>query len=123
MLDPIKILVIDDEEYLRRTLALILKRQGYSVETAASVADAKKCLQAATFNLAFLDLKLPDANGLTFLPELRSRYPTMPVIILTAHDNLGVALEAIECGAADFLLKPVDPPFLLARIKEALAKV
>ncbi len=122
MSDTISILVIDDEENLRRTMAMILNRQGYFVVTAGSVAEARKCVQAGTYNLAFLDLKLPDGNGLTLLPELRSQYPHMPVIILTAHDNLGVALEAVESGARDFLLKPVDPPVLLARIKEILAE-
>jgi DNA-binding response OmpR family regulator len=121
MSDTTSILVIDDEENLRRTLALILKREGYVVTTAASVAEARKCLLANTFNLAFLNLKLPDASGLTLLPELRSQYPDMLVMILTAHDKLGVALEAVRNGARDYLLKPIDPPFLLARIKEVLA--
>jgi DNA-binding response OmpR family regulator len=122
MSDTASILVIDDEENLRRTMKLILQREGYVVTTAGSIADARKCLQAGTFNLVFLDLKLPDANGLTLLPELRSQYPHMPVIILTANDKLGVACESVQNGARDYLLKPVDPPFLLARIKEVLAE-
>lgn len=116
------ILVVDDEENLRHTLALILQREGYTVMTAASVGDARGCLEASAYDLVFLDLKLPDASGLTLLPDLRSQYPNMPVLILTAHDKLGVALEAVRNGAHDYLLKPVDPPVLLARVKEVLAE-
>jgi DNA-binding response OmpR family regulator len=115
------ILVVDDEENLRRTLALILQREGYSVTTAASVGEARECLKAGAIDLVFLDVKLPDASGLTLLTEMRDQYPGVPVLILTAHDKLGVALEAVRNGAHDYLLKPVDPPILIARVKEVLA--
>ncbi len=121
MTENASILVVDDEENLRRTLALILQREGYNVMTAASVGEARGCLETNEFDLVFLDLKLPDASGLTLLPEMRSQHPAMPVIILTAHDKLGSALEAVRYGALDYLLKPVDPPVLLARVKEVLA--
>jgi two-component system, NtrC family, response regulator PilR len=114
------ILVVDDEENLRRTLALILQREGYNVVTAASVGEARQCLAGGAFNLIFLDVKLPDASGLTLLPEIRDQYPGIPVLVLTAHDKLGVALEAVRNGAHDYLLKPVDPPILVARVKEVL---
>jgi len=115
------ILLIDDEENLRRTLAMILKREGYEVETAATVKEARQRLETSSYNLTFLDLKLPDANGLTLLPELRSRYPNMPVLILTAHDKLDAAVEAVRRGARDYLLKPIDPPLIIQRVKEVLA--
>ncbi len=119
---PASILVIDDEENLRRTVAMILKRQGYLVDTAATVREARQCLKASAYNLAFLDLKLPDASGLDLLPELRSQYPGMPVLVLTAHDRLEAATEAIRSGARDYLLKPVDPPTIILRVKEVLAE-
>ena len=122
MANTATILVVDDEENLRRTLALILQREGYHVITAASVKEARGCLESDAFDLVFLDLKLPDASGLTLLPEIRDQYPDMPVLILTAHDKLGVALEAVRYGARDYLLKPVDPPILIARVKELLAR-
>jgi DNA-binding NtrC family response regulator len=105
----VSILIVDDEDNLRRTLALILQREGYTVTTAASVMEARGCILAAKFDLVFLDLKLPDASGLTLLPEMRSQYPDMPVLILTAHDKLGAALEAVRGGARDYLLKPIRP--------------
>jgi DNA-binding response OmpR family regulator len=120
MINQASILVVDDEENLRRTLALILQREGYMVMTAASAEEARGWFQNGAFDLVFLDLKLPDASGLTLLPEMRSDYPDMPVLILTAQDKLGVALEAVRNGARDYLLKPVDPLILLARVKEVL---
>ncbi len=114
------ILLVDDEENLRRTLAMILMRAGYQVETAATIKEAKSHLDACPYRLVFLDLRLPDANGLTFLPELRRRFPRMPVVILTAHDKLDAAIEAVRQGAYDYLLKPIDPPLLIKRVKEVL---
>jgi DNA-binding NtrC family response regulator len=116
------ILLIDDEENLRRSLAMILVREGYQADSAATIKEARECLETTCYDLTFLDLKLPDANGLTFLPELRSRYPQMPVMVLTAHDKLDAAIEAVRQGARDYLLKPVDPPVLIQRVKEVLEK-
>jgi DNA-binding NtrC family response regulator len=121
MADKASILIIDDEENLRRTLALILEHQGYSVTTAANVLEARECLHGDTFSLVFLDLKMPDANGLTLLPELREQFPHMPVLVLTAHDKLDAAMQAVQGGARDYLLKPVDPLVILQRVKELLA--
>jgi DNA-binding NtrC family response regulator len=122
MIMPAKasILLIDDEENLRRTLAMILTREGFQVETAATIKEARQCLQSSRYDLTFLDLKLPDANGLTLLPDLRSRFPSMPVLVLTAHDKLDAAVEAVRQGARDYLLKPIDPLEIIKRVKEVL---
>ena len=63
------ILIIDDEPNLRRSLALILQREGYTVTTAGNAQEANKCLEAGPYSLVFLDLKMPDINGLDLLPE------------------------------------------------------
>jgi DNA-binding NtrC family response regulator len=120
MADRDSILIIDDEVNLRRTLGLILQREGYRVTMAANVQEARQCLQADSFSLVFLDLKMPDANGLTLLPELREQYPHLPVLVLTAHDKLDAALEAIQGGAREYLLKPIDPTVIIQRVKEVL---
>ena len=118
----IAILVIDDEENLRRTLAMILEREGYDVCMAGNVAEGRQYLQSGDFNLVFLDLKLPDADGLTLLPEIRTMQPNTPVLILTAHDKLEVAIEAVTHGARDYMLKPVDPLLLIERVRQVLAE-
>jgi len=116
------ILIVDDEENLRLSLAIILRRVGYDVMGAGTIKEARQRLEAAAYQLTFLDLKLPDESGLTFLPELRSRFPDMPVVILTAHDKLDAAIEAVRKGARDFLLKPVDPPLIIERVAEILSE-
>lgn len=116
------ILVIDDEANLRRTLAIILQRAGYSVTTAGNAHEARKFLEAGPFDLVFLDLKMPEINGLTLLPQMRRLYPGMPILILTAHATLESAIEAVRQGARDYLLKPVDPVLILSRVEEIISE-
>jgi DNA-binding response OmpR family regulator len=114
------ILIIDDEPNLRRSLVLILQRAGYSAITAANAGEALKLLQTGSYELAFLDLKLPDLNGIELLPQIKELYPEMPVLILTAHATLDTAIEAVRLGARDYLLKPIDPDNILYRVESIL---
>ena len=114
------ILIIDDDVNLRRSLALILNKAGYSVTSAANGQEALQYLQAGAYDLSFLDLKMPDANGIDILPQIRSIYPDMPVLILTAHATLESAIEAVRKGARDYLIKPIDPPLILTRVEEIM---
>jgi len=116
------ILIIDDEPNLRRSLALILQRAGHTVTTAADAREALQNMQAGAFDLAFLDLKLPDRSGMSLLPELRQLQPDMPILILTAHATLETAIAAVRQGARDYLIKPIDPSRILARVEEVLAE-
>lgn len=116
------ILIVDDEPNLRRTLALILQRAGYSVTTAECADQVHQYLQAGAYDLVFLDLKMPDINGLDLLPQIRSLYPEMPVLILTAHATLDSAIDAVRKGARDYLLKPLDPEQILSRVNQLLAE-
>lgn len=117
-----KILVIDDEPYLRLTLGAILQKAGYQVLMAENGTIALSAMQENCFDLVFLDLKMPDINGLGLLPKLHQIDNGLPVLILTAHASLETALEAIKLGARDYLLKPIDPPTLLLRVSEILAE-
>jgi DNA-binding response OmpR family regulator len=116
------ILIIDDEPNLRRSLGLILQRAGYSITTAASAAEALHLLRAGAYDLAFLDIKLPDQNGIDLLPQLRELYPDMPILILTAHATLDTAIGAVRLGARDYLLKPIDPEIILSRVESLLSQ-
>jgi DNA-binding response OmpR family regulator len=116
------ILIIDDEPNLRRSLAMILQRAGYSITCAESAEQVHQYLQAGAYDLVFLDLKMPDINGLQLLPEIRRQYPEMPVLILTAHATLDSAIEAVRKGARDYLLKPINPEQILKRVGEVLAE-
>jgi DNA-binding response OmpR family regulator len=114
------ILVVDDEVKLARSLALILQRAGYVVTTAASAGEALQLLKAGAYDLVFLDIKLPDLSGIQLLTQIRSLYPDMPALMLTAHASLDTAIEAVRAGAKDYLLKPIDPEAILARVQKVL---
>jgi DNA-binding response OmpR family regulator len=114
------ILIVDDEINLRRSLALILQESGYLVSTAGNATEALQMLTAGAYDLIFLDLQLPDRNGVEVLPEIRKIYPDTPVLILTAHATLNSAIEAVRHGARDYLLKPIKPEQLLRRTSEIL---
>ncbi|MFQ5398260.1 MAG: response regulator transcription factor [Anaerolineae bacterium] len=116
------VLVVDDEPNLRTTLALILQRAGYSVTTAADAKEARQCLQVGAYDVAFLDIRMPEVSGLTLLAEIRKQYPEMPVLLLTAHASLESAIEAVRHGANDYLLKPIDPAEILNRVERVLTR-
>ncbi len=114
------ILIVDDEAALRQSLSLVLRSDGYKVTTASTADEASRLLEAGAFDLVFLDLKMPGKDGLVMLKELRSMYPHMPVLILTAHATLEFAMEAVRLGARDYLLKPIDPENILTRAREVI---
>jgi DNA-binding response OmpR family regulator len=114
------ILIVDDEPNLRRSLAMILQREGFQVTAAGSALEAMRYLEAGIFQLAFLDIKMPDRDGITLLGDIRSKYPDMPILILTAHATLETAMQAVRLGANDYLLKPIDPAAIVRRVRDIL---
>ena len=115
-----KILIIDDEPQLRRSLFLILKYCNYLVTCAENAHEGLRLLREGEYDLLFLDVKLPDGNGLSLLPTVLQMHPSLPVILLTAHGEQSAASEALKMGARAYLLKPIDPEDILARVEETL---
>ena len=116
------ILIVDDEDRLRLSLSLVLQKENYRVQTAASAEEALQCLQPQEYDLMFLDLSLPGMSGIDLLVEVHRRFPQMPVLILTAHAALESAIQAVRLGARDYLIKPVEPVLILTRVAEILAE-
>ncbi len=114
------ILIVDDEPFLRSTLAVILKRVGYLTQEAADAQQALESLSQDHFDLVFLDLQMPDRDGLDLLPELLRAAPGIPVLILTANGSVEKAVEALRLGARDYLLKPVEPGEIVTRVDDIL---
>jgi DNA-binding response OmpR family regulator len=114
------ILVIDDEVNLRVTLSAFLQNAGYKVTDVGHARDALARLAAGPFDLVFLDLRMPEMDGIELLGNIRELYPDMPVLILTAYATVDSAIDAVRLGAKDYLLKPVDPSVILARVKSTL---
>lgn len=115
-----RILVVDDETNLRRTLQLFLEKAGHTVNTAASGAIALEKLQQSHYDIAFLDLNMPGMGGLEIMGQIRDAYPDLAILILTAHASLESAIEAVRSGARDYLVKPLDPPYIIRRVAELL---
>lgn len=104
-----RILLVDDEAAILRTFRYCLEDRGYTVMTAASAAQAEAILQRQVFDLCFLDLRLGEDNGLDVLQQMRTLAPWMRVVIVTAHSAVDTAVDAMQAGAADYLLKPCSP--------------
>lgn len=122
MLDSDHILLIDDEADLRLTFAAILREGGFKVTTAASGAEALQKLAAQNYALTYLDIRMPEMDGLDVLREIHRNHPELPVIIITAHGTLQSAVEALRLDATDYLLKPVPPHTLLSRTRSVLSE-
>lgn len=102
------ILVVDDEPDLRTLYELTLLRAGYRVETAATVQEARQQLQAVRFDVVITDMRLPDGFGMELLQDLREQQRRERCVVMTAYGSAENAVEALRCGAFDYLTKPVD---------------
>ena len=115
----LRVLVIDDEKNIRATVAVCLEGLGCAVTGAASAEAARAAVAAASYDLAFLDLRLGDSNGLDLLPELLARRPDLDVVVVTAYATIDTAVEAMRRGARDYLPKPFSP----AQIRHVVEQV
>jgi two-component system response regulator MtrA len=116
------ILIIDDEAQLRQTLARILQRAGYQVTTAESGAMALSLLSNTTFDLVYMDIRMPGMAGLEALKIIHAGQPNLPVVLFTAQPDLNSAVDALRLGATDYLLKPLKPQVLIDRTREILSR-
>ncbi|MBF9266864.1 response regulator, partial [Paracidovorax cattleyae] len=102
------ILVVDDEPDLRTLYELTLLREGYRVETAATIEEARRQLQARRFDAVITDMRLPDGFGMELLQEIRQQKRRERCVVMTAYGSAENAVEALRSGAFDYLTKPVD---------------
>lgn len=114
------VLIIDDEASLRDTLARILNKVGCETRAVEDGYQALNLLEKEKFDLVFLDIRLPEVDGLQVLKEIRQRDQKLPVILLTGYGTLQSAVEALRLEATDYLLKPFDPEVLVARTRMIL---
>ena len=116
------ILIIDDEAPLRQTLARILQRAGHEVTTAESGEMAIALVADTTFDLVYMDLRMPGLPGLEALKRIHASQPELPVILFTAQPDVNSAVEALRVGATDYLLKPLQPQVLIERTRAILSQ-
>ncbi|MCI0693194.1 sigma-54 dependent transcriptional regulator [candidate division KSB1 bacterium] len=117
-----KILIVDDDHQLRELLGDRLEASGYRIFFAANGREGVEQAQEKNPGVILLDFEMPEKNGLEALAEIRERNPDIPVVMLTAHGTLSRAVEAMKCGAYDFLPKPCEPDHLLLVIRKALER-
>jgi DNA-binding NtrC family response regulator len=115
-----RILVVDDEENLRRVLQVQLEQTGYKVSVAGGAEEALALLEKQPCELVISDFRMPGRSGLELLREIRSRFPTVQVILLTAFGTVENAVEAMQAGAFHYVTKPVHLPELLITVDRAL---
>ena len=116
-----RILIIDDEPDIRKLLSITVERMGYDALCVGAVGAAVDGLSAGAFDLCLTDLKLPDGSGIDIVKIIRQHYPSIPVIVITAHGSMDVAIDAMKYGAFDFINKPVDLHHLRKLINNATA--
>ena len=113
-----RILVVDDEANMVELLTDVLESEGYQVQSAGDGNGCLAKLEAGSYDVILLDLKLPDLDGTAVLSRIRDRGLTTPVIMITAHGTISIAVDAMRLGAFDFVVKPFD----IERIKSAVSK-
>jgi DNA-binding NtrC family response regulator len=112
------VLIVDDEEAARNFISEALKDAGYETLEAGDLASAHEAVDSGAADIILLDVRLPDGSGLSLLDRLAVESPRPPVIMITAHGDVDVAVEAMKKGAVDFLQKPLD----LDQLREAIGR-
>ncbi|MCC7155457.1 MAG: sigma-54-dependent Fis family transcriptional regulator, partial [Bryobacterales bacterium] len=105
---PARILVVDDDESLRWVLKTQLEDMGYSVRAAEDGSQALAEIEKEPPALVLTDLRMPGLSGMDLLDKIRSEYPDLPVILMTAFGTIQSAVQAMRAGAYDYLTKPID---------------
>jgi len=112
------ILLVDDDKSILRILTRILQKQGYNVQTAETGREAEEMISSQSYDLALIDVKLPDTDGLDLLQKIQATRPNMIKIILTGFASMDNGIKALNSGADAYLVKPVEPTELLKILKD-----
>ncbi|MDP8231850.1 MAG: sigma-54 dependent transcriptional regulator, partial [Candidatus Zophobacter franzmannii] len=115
-----KVLIIDDERNICRMLKEISEEEGYLAETALTAKDGRELIDAFNPDMLFLDVKLPDMSGLDLLETIQNSGYNFPVVMISGHGNIQVAVQALKSGAMDFLEKPLSLPMVRLTLQRNL---
>jgi DNA-binding response OmpR family regulator len=118
---PTTILVVEDELLTRRTLQELLQREGFTVTTTGTVAEAMGEINRRTYDLVLLDIVLPDGDGLAACRRIRERH-RMPIVFLSTRRQLEDRVVGLETGADDYIVKPFEPAEMIARVRAQLRR-
>lgn len=115
--------MVDDDEAVRRSTSFMLKTSGYKVETYISGVAFLKDARHAEPGCVLLDVRMPEMDGLAVQKELKARGIDLPVIVMTGHGDVSVAVEAMKAGAVDFIEKPFEKAILLAALEDGFGRI
>ncbi len=121
-MEPMKLLLVDDEADFRTTLIKRMKRREVDVNGVDSGEAAIDWMEANPVDVVILDVRMPGMDGIETLKEIKSRHPLVEVIMLTGHASMEAAIEGMEMGAFDYLMKPMDMDELLYKAEDAFKK-
>ena len=116
-----RVLVVEDEPYVRQSLLEVLRARDYEAEPASSVAEALAHLARSPVDVVLTDLKMPGQDGRELVRRMQTAAPDVPVVVLTGHGTISSAVECLKAGASDYLPKPADPDALEVTLERALA--
>lgn len=122
MSETVRILIIDDDESIRKALSAVLEEKGYVVDAAQCGIEAIEKSKTGFYNLALIDIRLPDMEGTELLKALKDTVPPMVKIIVTGYPSLANAMEAVNRGADAYILKPLVMENVLKIIREHLKR-
>jgi len=117
-----KILVVDDDQNILKVIRMRLETKDYQVVTTTDIVSSLEIARQEYFDLALVDLKLGDEDGIALMEELHKLNPEMPIIIFTAYGTIDNAVEAMKKGAYGYLTKPFDYNDLLVEINDCMGK-
>jgi len=120
--DPPRILIVDDDENILKTFSTVLRDAGYTTDTAQNGKEAIEKTKANFYNLALIDIRLPDMEGIELLTNLVDTTPKMVKIIITGYPSLQNAVEAVNKDADGYIIKPANMADLLTKVKQHLEK-
>ncbi len=112
-----RILFVDDEETFLQSTADLLRREGYSCDTALHVDEASRLLQSNSYSLLIADIKMPGNHNLEFVRQLSASSPGIAVILVTAHPSIASAVQSVELPVVAYLIKPFSLQDLLAKVQ------
>ncbi len=117
-----RILIVDDEDGMRRLLGRVLTREGYETSTVGSGAEALRLVANERFDLVVTDIKMPEMDGLQLLEELKEFEPSLPIIVMTAYGTIENAVQALRFGAYDYIAKPFETDEIKLTVAKALER-
>ena len=122
MSDRPNILIVDDEEVVRRSYSRVLSGAHCHTESAVNGDEALRALARAAFDVVLLDLRMPGQDGITVLKAIKQRWPESEVVVITGYPSVETAKEAVRLGACEYLAKPVDPDVVIHATRGAVLR-